>query len=71
MDKATYATAMKNKDDMDDTDGPDSDDKEVAPRDHEERNATVRDPARGALSVARRTVAQDNGLINNDSDLND
>ena len=69
MDKATYATDMrKNKDDTDD---PHSVDNEVVPRDHQNRNATVRDTPRGTLSMARRTVAQDNAPINNDNDLKD
>ncbi len=63
LDKATYATAMRNK--KDDTDDTDSDDDEMTPRDPDERNATepaVRDPVSRALSRACRTVAQDNAL---------
>ena len=55
--KVTYVTAMrKNKDDTDDS-----------ASDSKERNATVRDSASGALSMARRTVAQDNAPINNNN----
>ena len=59
----------KTKEGSDDTD---SEENEVTPRDHEGRSATVRDPASGALSAARRSVAQDNAPINiPDNDLND
>ena len=70
LDKATYATAMrKTKEGSDDTD---SEENEVTPRDHEGRSATVRDPASGALSAARRPGAQDNAPTNTpDNDLND
>ena len=50
----------------------DSEENEVTPRDHQGRSATVRDQASGALSAARRSVAQDNAPINTpDNDLND